>query len=598
MSISLNPVFPVIGAQGASPDLVLQPGTVIDARVVRVLDDNLVRIAIGSLSIDVLTEVPLQVGATLKLAVSQMPDGVRLAIVSPTGTAPSGVAAGSAVSTGSASQTVLPTNVSPANGSPVNAEPAGATSVASPATDVSAILSPRLVPETPAPAPTLTPVQALAVMAAAQAAATKQIGLSTLFADASAAVASKTLPEPLQQAALQLLAARPALTTNLTGNDVKSAFLNSGLFLESSLASGSLPQVEQGGPPDLKAALVVFRQVLATWLGEAEPDNVSGMPQAQFGTTMNGSTPATVAAAYGRNAATPEASASLAPDIDVEEVYLPKALLPVAEEFSDGPDFLSPISAPPLNAAARAAGTTAALNVLQEAEARAVSGIIETIRVNGKFVAQPAATQASPSAAADREGVARTNVPPPPFRDGAPAPQPVAAPSLAPDATPVDIVRHLMDDADGAIARHTLLQIASLPDRVDASGARIDPAGPRWNFEIPFVTPLGTAVAQFEISRDDAGKTVESAQRVWRARFTLDVEPAGPVHAVVSLAGETTSVRLWAERSTTAEQMRDNAFQLTHALRLAELEPGDIVIGDGTPPVNLAPAGLFLDRAT
>ena len=32
--------------------------------------------------------------------------------------------------------------------------------------------------------------------------------------------------------------------------------------------------------------------------------------------------------------------------------------------------------------------------------------------------------------------------------------------------------------------------------------SRLDPTVPRWNFEIPFVTPQGTAVAQFEISRD------------------------------------------------------------------------------------------------
>jgi hypothetical protein len=76
---------------------------------------------------------------------------------------------------------------------------------------------------------------------------------------------------------------------------------------------------------------------------------------------------------------------------------------------------------------------------------------------------------------------------------------------------------------------------------------------PRWNFEIPFVTPQGTAMAQFEISRDGGGnEEVEAAKRVWRARFSLDVEPAGPVHALMSLVGDKTSVRMWAERPATA----------------------------------------------
>ncbi len=49
MSISINPIFPVIAAQGAAPDLVLKPGTVIDAEVLKLLSDDLVRIAISGL---------------------------------------------------------------------------------------------------------------------------------------------------------------------------------------------------------------------------------------------------------------------------------------------------------------------------------------------------------------------------------------------------------------------------------------------------------------------------------------------------------------------------------------------------------------------
>ena len=148
------------------------------------------------------------------------------------------------------------------------------------------------------------------------------------------------------------------------------------------------------------------------------------------------------------------------------------------------------------------------------------------------------------------------------------------------------------------MARQTLLQVASLPDRIDNSAPRIDPATPRWHFEIPFATPQGTAMAEFEISRDGGGSEVEAAKRIWQARFSLDVEPAGPVHALVSLIGETTSVRMWAERPETTTQLRAGAAQLSHALAKAELLPGDIVIGDGKPPQSApAPAGHFLDRA-
>ncbi|WP_315832017.1 flagellar hook-length control protein FliK [Bradyrhizobium prioriisuperbiae] len=555
MPISINPVFPVIAAQEAAPDLVLQPGSVIDARVLKVLEAGLVRIAIASLAIDVLSEVDVQPGAMLKLAVSQTPDGIRLAIISPE-------------------------------------DGSGATrpaAVMSAATDLSAIAIPRPVGT---PTPTLTPVEALAVTAAAQAAAVKQTGLSPLFANAAAVASSDALPEPLQAAAQQLLAARPALTTSLTGDDIKSAFQNSGLFLETSLASGS--PLTQGGMPDLKAALVVFRQTLSTWLDQAAPATAPSPAQASATTAGN---------APRETAGQPAAIASLVPDIDVEEVYLPKALLPVAEEFfaSDARGQMFTAGAPPTSPGARAAAVTATLNILQDADGAVPAGMIETIRrmVDGKLIIEPVITSARGAPMAD-EGFARTDMPPPPFRGAAPAPQQVASPSIASDATPVEAVRRLIDDADGAIARQTLLQIASLPDRTDVPGVRIDPSVPRWNFEIPFSTPQGTAVAQFEISRDGGGKSASSAHRVWRARFSLDVEPAGPVHAIVTLTGETTSVRMWAERPATAMQLRDNAVQLTQALRQAELEPGDIVIGEGTPPqpAVVAPAGHFLDRAT
>src|SRR5918999_1155049 len=60
MAISINPVLPVLSAQEAgsvAPELVLQPGSVVNAQVLKVLSDALVRIAIASLSIDVATEI-------------------------------------------------------------------------------------------------------------------------------------------------------------------------------------------------------------------------------------------------------------------------------------------------------------------------------------------------------------------------------------------------------------------------------------------------------------------------------------------------------------------------------------------------------------
>jgi len=70
MSVTINPVFPVVAAQPVAA-VALQPGTVINAQVLQQLDSNLVRIAIANLTLEVLTEVPLQSGQALQLAVSR-----------------------------------------------------------------------------------------------------------------------------------------------------------------------------------------------------------------------------------------------------------------------------------------------------------------------------------------------------------------------------------------------------------------------------------------------------------------------------------------------------------------------------------------------
>ncbi|UPJ52492.1 flagellar hook-length control protein FliK [Bradyrhizobium sp. 200] len=521
MAISINPVLPVLSAQeagGVAPELVLQPGSVVNAQVLKVLSADLVRIAIASLSIDVASEIPLQQGQNLQLAVSQTKDGgIRLALLGQ-----GGDAAADAV-------TLSPDALADA------------------AASRPTIVSPKNV---------LTPLERVAVSAAAQAAVTEQDSLAPLFANLGAAVSSSSLPPKLQAAIAQVLAQQTSLDQNLDGGDIKTAFQKSGIFLEASLAAGSVPS---NGVPDLKAALIVLRQTLQSALGNSMV-----------------ATPATPAGA--QQAASPQATApSLLPNLDMQEIMLPQARLPAVENLgAAGQAARNPLAAA-LNAGPSAGAT---LNLLQEA----LQELGNPVRV---------ATTSKDVRGADM--TFHTNTPPPPIRGALPAAQPIASPTIAPHAPLEATAHHLLDDTDAAIARQTLLQVASLPDRIDMSAPKADMNVPRWNFEIPFVTPQGTAMAQFEISRDGGSEGVEAARRVWRARFSLDVEPAGPVHALISLTGDKTSVRIWAERPATAEQLRAGASDLSRA----ELQPGDIVIRDGAPPqpARTARAGHFLDRA-
>ncbi len=545
MSISVTPILPVIAAQSAAPDLVLQPGSVVDAKVLQVFADNLVRIAIASVSIDVLSEVPLQAGQTLQLAVSQTQDGVRLAIVGQGGSA---AASGDTV-------TLAPGAMADAAANP--------SAVAAQARNV------------------LTPLERVAVAAAAESAATRQDSLAPLFANLGA-IAGSSLPPKLQQAVMQVLAQRTSLDQNLTGNDVQNAFEKSGILLEARLASGSVSPAS--GMPDLKAALIVLRQTLAASLGPAGlAEHLAAPPSAVPGA-------ATAESVQSTAASSPTLAPSLSPEIEVPEILLPQARV-ADDPIQPGSTARIVLPEALLNAAPRTLTAGAALNLLQETLQPALQPMPRIVGNAGL----PAAVL--PNGRGD-DVTFHTNTPPPPFRGALPSAQPVAAPSIASGAPLATTAHHLLGDTDAAIARQTLLQVASLPDRVDTTGPRIDPSVPRWNFEIPFTTQQGTAMAQFEISRDGSGNEVEAAKRVWRARFSLDVEPAGPVHALVSLSGDKTSVRMWAERPATAAQLRAGAAQLSQALTRADLQPGDIVIRDGAPPQPApARAGHFLDRA-
>jgi hypothetical protein len=542
MAISINPVLPVIAVQdvgATAPDLALQAGSVVNAQVLKILSADLVRIAISSLSIDVLSEIPLQEGQTLQLAVSQTPDGVRLAVV--------GQGADAAALSNDA-VTLSPEALVDAAGNPPT------------------ITAP--------PRNVLTPLERTVVAAAAQSAATVQDSLAPLFANLGAVNSSGGLPPKLQAAIAQVLAQQTSLDQNLGGGDIKAAFQKSGIFLEASLASGSVATA--AGVPDLKAALIVLRQTLQTALGATAIATVTAAPTPAV--------PAVGEPALPHVAAAPGLAAGLAPpasvDIDVQEILLPQARLPIAEEiFPPGSLGRSALAAA-LDGGPSAGAT---LNLLQEAL---------------QELGNPARSLATPRDILAADVTVHTNTPPPPFRGALPTAQPIASPSIAPGAPLATAAHHLLGDTDAAIARQTLLQVASLPDRIDLSNTKIDTSTPRWNFEIPFLTPQGTAMAQFEVSRDGGGETVEAAKRVWRARFSLDVEPAGPVHALVSLTGDKTSVRMWAERPATAAQLRAGAGQLSQALSRAELKPGDITIRDGAPPLaQPARAGHFLDRA-
>ena len=612
MPIIVAPNFPQTTVQNSAtgPDIVLQPGSVITAQVLQILPNDQVRIAIGGQSIDVSSQVPLQAGQTLQLQVSQTAGGIGLSLVNPQG------APGAGQNLASATSITL-------------------------APDAAILIAALTPPGALATNNQLTPVETLAVSLAAQSAATQQTSLAPLFANLAVAATLPGFSPQVREAIAQVLAQTTNLDRNLSGNDIQQAFKTSGLFLETSLASGST--LPANSPPDLKAALIVLRQALTTSLAGVAAAGTAGATASASATPQSATTPTaqpsstspevteqsgapagTAVTTVARQAsalaiATPTQTGQSAvqtlpqgltiiagPDLSAaaaSAAAAARAAPTIAQELLDlaaSSQIVAPASTP-ADAAARAALSSAALNLLQEtlhaAGPPAAGDPSSFVLENGEVLSLIPAVTGTRAGAIDDAEFLRTN-PPPPINGALPAAQPVAPATLG-GRVPVEAtLQHLLADTDGAVARQTLLQIASLPGQVDPTAARVDASTPRWNFEIPFATPRGTAVAQFEISRDGAGNAVEPAKRIWRARFSLNVEPAGPVHALVSLNGERTSVRMWAERSSTASQLRAGVSQLSEALSRADLQPGDIVVRDGAPTQPApAPAGHFLNRA-
>ena len=281
MALSISPTLPVIAAQSATATTggaVLLPGTVVNAAVLKAAE-NLVQIAIANLAMDVLTEVPLTAGQTLQLAVSQNEDGgVRLTIVGQGAGASAGTGAGAATTADYAS-------LQP------NAQ-AGATSIITPVATTTSV-------------DPLTPLQRMALTMASETAATRQQSLSPLFANLTAAAASNSLPPALQQAVTQVLAQQASLEPGLSGSDIQTAFQKSGLFLEASLAAPPAP-AEAGGIPDLKAALIVLCQALASVVETVESPAASpAAASTQAGATR-----------YTANNASPPLAPTLMPEAD------------------------------------------------------------------------------------------------------------------------------------------------------------------------------------------------------------------------------------------------------------------------------------------
>lgn len=175
----------------------------------------------------------------------------------------------------------------------------------------------------------------------------------------------------------------------------------------------------------------------------------------------------------------------------------------------------------------------------------------------------------------------------PPLRGLPPrAEQPVLAPLPEPGR---ETARTLHHQADAALSRVKLMQLASLPD---ADPAR--PAPPELRMEVPFLIGGETVLAQFQIFRDGTRKRTDG-KRGWTMRFAMNFATTGEVGAEIGLLGQHVSVALWAAERETHDRLEAALPELAPALAALGLDPGAIRLRAAPPEPEAPRAGHYLD---
>lgn len=537
MDLVINPLAIAAATQHGGSAPTLTPGQIVEAVVLALLKDGAVRLSIAETVLDVRSELPLTPGTTLRFAVKSAPDGgLRL--------------------------TPIPGSIRPP--AEIASGPAGPI----PSTTAASVRekSPQAAPIRATNTPSNQPEQVLRVELSA-AAARPPVLAESLSAATARALASAGLQIKAQQS--------PAPVSPGSVAPVPPA--------GAGLQHHTVEPVRETEPPRADPA-----QALASAIRHAAPrQNGLGPLFANVEQLLRMPLPKDVLAAAGGLLRT-RVGADAPIDATTIKAALKRSGLFLEQQIASG-------------------------NVPRDHAPDIKLALIVLRHALRSFIAAPDAELAKSELASPGRSAPplapppaplehpRPSTPPPiPYRGAPTAAQPAAMPTLGEMIAPGEAGEQLLAQTEGALARQTLLQAASLPDRTDQ--ARSEAQNQRWLFEMPITSAQGTGIAQFEIGREGgrAGDR-EEATPIWRARFSIDIEPIGPVHAQVALVGERAAVTLWAERDGVATRLREASSVLAESLKHAELEPSEIQVREGSPrrpQPEPALSGRFLDRAS
>lgn len=165
---------------------------------------------------------------------------------------------------------------------------------------------------------------------------------------------------------------------------------------------------------------------------------------------------------------------------------------------------------------------------------------------------------------------------PPPAAQGraAPAtpPPPPQLPSLANPGGMGDALADLMRQADGAMARTQLNQLALL------AGDALP-----FFFELPVRDGRDVDLLQFRMDREN-NSDGEAAERTWRVMVSFNFETLGPMHAVIHLSADAVATTWWAEHPATVRFLEHHLETLGERLEGLGLRVASLSCAEGRPP--------------
>lgn len=165
----------------------------------------------------------------------------------------------------------------------------------------------------------------------------------------------------------------------------------------------------------------------------------------------------------------------------------------------------------------------------------------------------------------------------PPLGQIQPRAQPQATPSLLRGVDMGAVLRGLLGEVEGALARTQVQQLA--PQQPDGDSRLV------WLLEMPVRREQGTDLFHLRVQRDCEGKHGQEGEpEQWTVVLAFDLPGLGPVHAQITVRDKQVATRFRTAHATTAELFRRHLDELSERLDKAGLQTTKLSCHTGLPP--------------